>query len=137
MEKTDCFLHLRNQLLKKPRKKLSTEINNPIEVVTPLQFTRGNPNTKAMFINNFTPIPVKEIPPTEFFFSKKRKAVVKKEMDMREGVMVKKHKVLFDGKNLEEEDFSIEVAVSLGDFAMTILFSIDKSTTRSNKEYRE
>jgi hypothetical protein len=88
---------------------LSTEIGNPIEVVTPLQFTRGNPNIETIFIIDFTPISVEEIPPTKFFFSKKRKGMVKKEMHMREGAMVKNHRVLLDGKNLEEEDFSIEV----------------------------
>jgi hypothetical protein len=111
-------------------KKLSTEIGNPIEVVTPLQFTRGNPNTEAIFISDFTPISVEEIPPTEFFFSKKRKVVVKKEMHMREGAMVKKHRVLLDGKNLEEEDFATEVAGSLGAFAMTNLFSVDNLKER-------
>jgi len=83
-------------------KKFSMEIGNPIEVFTPLQFTKGNPNTEAMFISDFTPISVDETPPTEFFFSKKRKVVVKKEMHMREGAIVKNHRVLIDGKNLEE-----------------------------------
>jgi hypothetical protein len=56
--------------------------------------------------------------------------VVKKEMHMRENAMVKKHKVLLDGKNLEEEDFSTEVACSLGAFATANLFSVDNLKER-------
>jgi len=83
-----------------------------------------------MFISDFTPISIKEIPPTEFFFNKKIKAVVKNEMHMREGAMVKKNRVLLDGKNLEEEYFSTEVAGSLGDFAMSNLSSVDNLKER-------
>ena len=35
-------------------------------------------------------------------------------MHMREGGMVKKNRVLIDGQKLEEEDFSTEVASSMG-----------------------
>jgi hypothetical protein len=69
-----------------------------------------------MFISDFIPITVEEIPPTEFFFSKKRKAVVKNKMHMREGAMVKNHRVLLDGKNLEEEYFSTESVRIFGIF---------------------
>jgi predicted RNase H-like nuclease (RuvC/YqgF family) len=64
------------------------------------------------------------------FFSKKRKVVVKKEMHQKEGAMVKKHRVLLDGKNLEDEDFAIEVAGSLRSFATTNLFSVDNLKER-------
>jgi hypothetical protein len=46
-------------------------------------------------------------------------------MHQKEGVTVKKHRVLLDGQNLEEEDFATEVAGSLGAFATTNLFSVD------------
>ena len=49
---------------------------------------------------------------------------------MREGTMVKKHRVLIDGKNLEEEDFSIEVAGSMGALATANLFLVDSLKTR-------
>jgi hypothetical protein len=111
-------------------KQLSTEIDNPIQVVTPLQFTRGNPNAEVILIGDLTPIPIEEIPPSDFFFSKKRKVVVKKEMHQKEGAMVKKHRVLLDGQNLEEEDFATEVAGSLGAFATTNLFSVDNLKER-------
>jgi peptidoglycan hydrolase CwlO-like protein len=56
--------------------------------------------------------------------------VVKKEMHLREGAMVKKHRVLVDEENLEEEDFATEVAGSMGALAMTNLFSVDNLKTR-------
>ena len=49
---------------------------------------------------------------------------------MREGGMVKKHRVLVDGKNLEEGDFSIEVVGSMGALEMTNLFTVDNMRTR-------
>jgi hypothetical protein len=59
--------------------------------------------------------------------------MVKKEMHMREGAMVKNNRILLDGQNLEEEDFSTEVAGSLGDFATTNLFSVDILRERLRK----
>jgi hypothetical protein len=117
-------------------KQLSTEIDNPIQVVTPLQFTRGNPNAEVILIGDLTPIPIEEIPPSDFFFSKKRKVVVKKEMHQKEGAMVKKHRVLLDGQNLEDEDFATEVADSLGAFATTNLFSVDNLKERLKQRIR-
>jgi hypothetical protein len=38
-------------------------------------------------------------------------------MYKKEGNMVKKHKVLIDGQNLEEEDFTTEIAGSMGAMA--------------------
>ena len=49
---------------------------------------------------------------------------------MREGGMVKKHRVLVDGKNLEEGDFTTEVAGSMGALVMANLFTIDNMRTR-------
>ena len=44
--------------------------------------------------------------------------------------MVKKHRVLVDGHNLEEEDFGIEVAGSMGALETTNLFTVDNLKTR-------
>jgi hypothetical protein len=51
-------------------------------------------------------------------------------MYMREGGMVKKHRVLVDGQNLEDEDFSTEVAGSMGALTTTNLFTVDNTRTR-------
>ena len=49
---------------------------------------------------------------------------------MREGGMVKKHRVLVDGKNLEEGDFTTEVAGSMGVLETTNLFTVDNMRKR-------
>jgi hypothetical protein len=107
-----------------------TELGSPITTLTPLQSTFGTPHLEVMYISDLTPISIEEIPSSDFFFSRKRKVVVKQEMHLKEGTMVKKHRVLVDGQNLEDEDFATEVAGSLGAFAMTNLFSVDNLKAR-------
>jgi hypothetical protein len=46
---------------------------------------------EAVFIGDLTPISTTEMPPSEFFFSKKRRDVVKRETHQKEGATVKKH----------------------------------------------
>jgi hypothetical protein len=50
-----------------------------------------------VFIGDLTPISAAEIPPSEFFFGEKRRVVVKRETHQKEGVVVKRHRVLLDG----------------------------------------
>jgi hypothetical protein len=102
--------------------------------LTPLQSTFGTPHLEVIYASDLTPISREEIPPSDYFFSKKRKAVLKQEMHLREGTMVKKHRVLIDGKNLEEEDFTTEVAGSMGALATANLFSVDSLKTRLKKK---
>jgi hypothetical protein len=45
--------------------------------------------------------------------------LVKQETHQKEGEIVKRHKVLFDGHSLEKVDFATEVAGSLGSFETT------------------
>jgi hypothetical protein len=59
---------------------------------------------------------VEELPPSNLFFSKKMKVVVKREIHQREGLVVKRHRVIIDGEALKEVEFVEEVASSLGDF---------------------
>jgi hypothetical protein len=94
----------------------STELGSPIASLTPLQSSFGFPQTGALFVDDLTSVSIDEIPPSDYFFSRKRKAILKQEMYMKEGSMVKKHKVLIDGHNLEE-DFTTKIAGSMG--AMT------------------
>jgi hypothetical protein len=97
----------------------STKIGSPIQSVTPLQFSRGNPIAKVVFIGDLTPILVVEMPPSELFFNKKRRVVVNKETHQKEGAVVKIYRMLLDGRALEEEDFATEVTSSLGAFVTT------------------
>jgi len=44
--------------------------------------------------------------------------------------MVKKHKIIIDGKNLEEEDFATEVAGSMGALAIANQFTVENTKER-------
>jgi hypothetical protein len=68
------------------------ELGSPIASLTPLQSTFGLPQTGVLFVDDLTSIPIDEIPPSDYFFSRKRKAILKQEMHKREGNMVKKIK---------------------------------------------
>jgi hypothetical protein len=54
-------------------------------------------------------------------------------MHKKEGNMVKKHKVLIDGHNLEEEDFATEIAGSMGAMATTNFFTMGNMRMRIKK----
>jgi hypothetical protein len=98
--------------------------------LTPLQSTFGLPQIGVIYASDLALVSREETPPSDYFFSKKRKVVVKQEMYMREGGMVRKHRVLVDGKNLEEEYFTTEVAISMGALAISNLFTVDNMRTR-------
>jgi hypothetical protein len=59
-------------------------------------------NAEFVFIEDLTPILATEMPPLEFFFSKKRRVVVKRETHQKEGAAIKIHRMLLDGGELEE-----------------------------------
>jgi len=61
----------------------------------------------VVFIEYITPISVEELPPSEIFFKKKRRVVVKRETHQREGATVKRHRVLYNGQTLEEAEFAM------------------------------
>jgi hypothetical protein len=64
------------------------------------------------------------MPPSDFFFSKKRRAIVKRETHQKEGATVKRHRVMYDGHALEEAEFAMEMAGSLGAFSTTNQYSV-------------
>jgi hypothetical protein len=59
------------------------------------------------------------LPPNEFFFDRKRKAVVRQALYEREGVVAKKFKIMTDRKAMKEEEFAYEIAGTLGAYATT------------------
>jgi hypothetical protein len=71
-----------------------------------------------------THITVEELPSREFFFSKKRRAIVKWETHHQAGAMAKKFKILTEDKGLEEEEFTDEIAGTLGGYATTSQYSV-------------
>jgi hypothetical protein len=78
--------------------KSSKQIGSPITSVTPLQSTKGIPDAGWIFGEELKPITMEELPPNEFFFDKKRKAVVKQELYREAGMVAKKFKILADGE---------------------------------------
>jgi hypothetical protein len=100
------------------------KIDSPIASITPLQFTKGNPDAGWIFNKELMPIFVEELPPNEVFFNKKRKVVVKQESYQKVGTVAKKFKILTEGKAIEEEEFANEIAGTLGAYATTNQYSV-------------
>jgi hypothetical protein len=100
------------------------QIGNPIVSITPLQSTQGNIDTGWIFNEELRPIRMEELPPNEFFFDKKRKAVVKREFYQEAGSTAKKFKLLTDGKDIKKEEFVTKIAGTLGAFATANQFSV-------------
>jgi hypothetical protein len=84
-------------------KESAKQIGEPITSVTPLQWAQGNVSEGWIFNEELRPIREEELPPNEFFFDKKRKAVVKREFYQERESIVKKFKVMTDGKNKKNE----------------------------------
>jgi hypothetical protein len=100
------------------------QIKEPITSVTPLQSTQGNIDAGWIFNEELRPIRVEELPPNEFFFDKKRKAVVKREFYQEGESTTKKYKVITNGKDKKNEQFTTEIAGTLGAYASTNQFSV-------------
>jgi hypothetical protein len=104
--------------------KSSKQVDNPIVSVTPLQSTKGVPDAGWIFGEELTPITMEELPPNEFFFDKKRKAVVKQELYQEAGTVSKKFKILTDGRAMKKEEFATQIAGTLGAFATANQYSV-------------
>jgi hypothetical protein len=83
----------------------STKIATPITSLTPLQSSFINPSSEIIFVSDLTPFSLKEMPPSDFFFSKKRKAIVKKESHQKDGVITKKQRMVYDGNDKDDTEF--------------------------------
>jgi hypothetical protein len=105
-------------------KQPTKEIDIPIAIITPLHLTKGNLDAGWIFNEELTPISVEELPPNEFFFDKKRKSMVRKELYQREVVVAKKFKIMIDGKAVKEEEFTDKIARTLGAYATTNQYSV-------------
>jgi hypothetical protein len=105
-------------------KQPSKEISSPINIITTLQFTKGDLDAGWIFNEELTPISVEELPPNEFFFDKKRKVMVRQGLYQREGVMAKIFKIMTDGKAAKEEEFANEIAGTLAAYATSNQYSV-------------
>jgi hypothetical protein len=90
-----------------------------------LQSTQGNIEEGWIFNEEMRPIREEELPPNEFFFDKKRKAVVKMEFYQEGESTAKKYKVMTDGKDKKNEQFATEIAGTLGAYASANQFSVE------------
>jgi hypothetical protein len=61
----------------------------------------------------------------DFFFKRKRRAIVKIEAHKKYGAIVKRKRLMYDGKGLDDTKFAREMAGSLGDFATTNQCSVE------------
>jgi hypothetical protein len=100
------------------------QIGEPITSVTPLQSTQGKIDEGWIFNEEMRPIRVEELPPNEFFFDKKRKAVVKREFYQEGESTAKKYKVMTEGKDKKSEQFATKIAGTLGAYASVNQFSV-------------
>jgi hypothetical protein len=107
----------------------STKLGSSITYLTPLQSTYGNPQEGALYISDLEPISRDEIPSSDYFFSKKRKAILKKEIHPRGDMMIKKHKIIVDGQKLKEGEVATEIAGTMGALASTDLYSVSNLRT--------
>jgi hypothetical protein len=100
---------------------------------------KGIPSEGWIFGEELTPITVEELPPNEFFFDKKRKAIVKQELYREAGTVAKKFKILADGKAMKKGEFTTQIVGTLGDFATTNQYSVrslKEQLTRKNRLIR-
>jgi hypothetical protein len=87
------------------------------------------PRERALYVSDLEPISRDEIPPSDCFFSKKRRAVLKQEIHPRGEGMIKKHRVIIDGKKLKDGEFATELADTMGAIASTNMYSVGNLTT--------
>jgi hypothetical protein len=112
------------------------QIRNPIASITPLESNKGNIDTGWIFNEELRPIRMEELPPNEFFFYKKRKVVVKRELYQQVGSTAKKCKVLTDGKDMKKEEFATEIARTLGVYATENQFLVEVLKNQLKKKNR-
>jgi hypothetical protein len=107
----------------------SLELGSPITSLNTLQSTYRNPQEGALYVSDLEPISRDEIPSSDYFFCKKRKVILKQEMNPRGDMMIKKHKIIIDGKKLKEGEFTTEIASTMGSLASVNLYSMGSLTT--------
>jgi hypothetical protein len=107
----------------------SQELGSPITALTPLQDTFENPHEGILYVSDLEPISKDEIPSSDYFFSKKWRAVLKQELHLAGERTVKKHKIIIDGKKLKESEFATELAGTMGAIASANMYSVGNLIT--------
>jgi hypothetical protein len=99
----------------------STTLAIHIPSLTPLATSSGIPSSKVVNVDDLTPIEPKEMHSSDFFFSKKRKSIVRREVQQKGGVITKRQKMVYDGQGQSDPKFTKQVADSFGEFAIANL----------------
>jgi hypothetical protein len=115
----------------------STALGSPITALTPLQATFGNPHEGALYVSDLEPISKDELPSSEYFFSKKRRAVLKQELHSVGDRTLKKHKIIIDGRKLHDSAFATELAGSMGAIASANIYSVENLINTIEKKNQE
>jgi hypothetical protein len=115
----------------------SKELGSPITALTPLQATFGNPHEGVLYVSDLEPISRDEMPSSDYFFSKKRRAVLKQESHPAGERTVKKHKIIIDGKKLKESEFATELAGTMGAIASANMYSVGNLITMIEQKDQE
>jgi hypothetical protein len=115
----------------------SQELGSPITALTPLQATFGTPHEGVLYVSDLEPITRDEIPSSDYFFSRKRRAILKQELHPVGERMIKKHKIIIDGKKLNEGEFATELAGTMGAIASANMYSVGNLTTMLEQKDRE
>jgi hypothetical protein len=103
----------------------STALTSPIPSLTPLASSFEIHGSEVVNVEDMTPIEPEEMPSSDFFFNKKRKSIVQREIQKKGGVITKRKRMIFDGQGQSDPEFAKQVADSLGAFATTNLWSVD------------
>jgi predicted nucleic acid-binding Zn-ribbon protein len=90
-----------------------------------LQSAQAGVNEGWIFGEELRPVRAEELPPNEFFFDKKRKAVVKREFYQEGESTAKRFKIMTDGMNRRKDEFATEIAGTLGAYATANQFSVE------------
>ena len=87
-----------------------TALISPIPSVTPLSTNFEVPSSKVIHLEELTPILPEDMPPSSFFFNKKRKPIIIRESQQKEGVITERHKTIYDVQGQNYLEFSKGVA---------------------------
>jgi hypothetical protein len=96
----------------------STALTSPIPLLTSIATSFEVPSLEVIHIDELTPILPEEMPPSSLFFNKKIKSIIRKESQHKEGAIIKRHKMIYDGQGKNDPEFAKEVVDSLGAFSM-------------------
>jgi hypothetical protein len=81
--------------------------------------------TEVVNVEYLTPIEPEEMPPSDFFFRKKRKFIVHREVYKKGGIINKRKMMIFYGQGQSDPKFAKHAANSLGTFAASNLWSVE------------